>query len=389
MKTLYLDCQAGIAGDMSVAALLDLGLPLPYLQGELAKLPLPKDSFCLTAETVVRQGISATLFHVEATEASHHRHYSDIRQLLAESALHPSVKESAGKIFRKLAEAEAKVHGLELDEVHFHEVGAIDSIVDIVGASVGLQWLGVESLITSPLPLGSGWVETAHGRLPVPAPATLELLRGLRVHSSIGEGERVTPTGAAIVAALAQAGDLPPCTIVATGYGAGTREYADTPNLLRALLLEMSPSVSRDRVVVLETHLDDCSPEILGYLMEMLQSHGALDVSFSPLQMKKNRPGTKLTVIAPPGEADRLGRLVLQETTALGVRFAPMDRMILARENEIRQTSYGPVSVKVVRDGTRILRVTPEYEECRRCALEQGLPLQEVYQRIMLEIGRG
>jgi uncharacterized protein (TIGR00299 family) protein len=386
MKILFLDCQAGIAGDMTVAALLELGVPLTYLETELAKLALPANSFCLGTELVRRGGIAATRFIVDAAEEHTHRHYGEICRLLAESAISPLAREMAENIFAGLAAAEAKVHGVTVAEVHFHEVGAIDAIVDIVGAAICLDWLGVEAIYAAPLPLGSGWVESAHGRLPVPAPATLELLQGLPVHTQIGSGERVTPTGAAIVAALACREPLPAFVPLGIGHGAGSKDFSDTPNLLRAVLGERQVAADRDEVVVLETHLDDLSPAVLGYVMEQLLAAGALDVAYGQLQMKKNRPGIRVTVIAVPDQAEALARLLLTETTALGVRMQPMQRMVLARAEELRETSFGPVRVKVAKDGTRILRVTPEYDECRRLALERKQPLMEICQVLEREL---
>jgi len=389
MKTLLLDCQAGIAGDMAVAALLDLGVPLAGLQEELAKLPLPVGSFQLGTERVSRGGIAAIRFVVSCGPDQPHRHYTEICRLISASDLSPAVKDRAGRIFQRLATVEAKVHGVALDEVHFHEVGAIDAIVDIVGVAIALDWLGITEVYAAPLPLGSGWVETAHGRLPVPAPATLELLKGLPVHTHCGPGERVTPTGAAIVAALASREAQPPFAVLGVGYGAGSREYADTPNVLRAIMGEQTATVDRDEVVVLETHLDDLSPEVLGYAMERLLAAGALDVAYAPLQMKKNRPGVRMTIIAHPAQADELARLVLQETTALGVRLLPAQRLVREREEALRETSLGTVRVKVVREGARVVRVSPEFEECRRLAMALQRPLVEISRLLARELADG
>ena len=387
MKILYLDCQAGIAGDMTVASLLALGVPLSHLEAELAKVPLPAGSYRLATEAVMRGGMAATRFIVEATDQQDHRHYGEICRLLAGSGISPLARELAESVFRALAEAEAKVHGVTVEQVHFHEVGAIDAIVDIVGTAICLDWLGVDAIYAAPLPLGSGWVESAHGRLPVPAPATMELLQGLAVHGQIGPGERVTPTGAAIVAALASREPQPSFVPLGVGHGAGSKDFPDTPNILRAVLGErQQAAVGRDEVVVLETHLDDLAPELLGFAMERLLAAGALDVAYGPLQMKKNRPGVRVTVVARSQQAEELARMLLTETTALGVRLQPVQRMVLAREEEVRETSLGPVRVKVVRDGARVLRVSPEYEECRRLALERQQPLPEVYRLLEREL---
>ncbi|HEX5773860.1 MAG TPA: nickel pincer cofactor biosynthesis protein LarC, partial [Geomobilimonas sp.] len=315
-----------------------------------------------------------------------HRHYTDISGMIEASSLAAGVKERAQRIFYRLAEAEARVHGVEIGHVHFHEVGGVDSIVDIVGTAIALDYLGVTELHVSSLPLGSGWVETAHGRLPVPAPATAELLKGMPVHGDTGPGERVTPTGAAILAALATGFGTPPAMrILGVGCGAGSREFPDVPNILRLVLGEKNGTLHHDDVIVAETHIDDMNPEILGFLMERLLERGALDVAFAPLQMKKNRPGIRLTIISSPSHLDELARMVLTETTAAGIRYYPARRLKLERIMEERETSLGRVRVKVFRDGAGLLRVAPEYEECRQLALERGLPLQEVYRIIERE----
>ena len=386
MKILYFDCFAGIAGDMTVGALLELGVPLAFLEERLATLPIPGSSYRLSAEKVVRRGITATQFHVSITESHHHRHYGDIAAMIANSSLTAGTVEKAQLIFLRLAEAEAKVHGVTIDQVHFHEVGAVDSIVDIVGTALCLDYLGVDAVYASQLPFGSGSVETAHGRLPVPAPATAELMRGMPVHFECGPGERVTPTGAAILSALASDFGTPPAMRVeAVGCGAGTRDFADIPNILRLVLGEKSGSRQRDEIYVLETHIDDMNPEILGYLMERLFANGALDVAFSPLQMKKNRPAVKLTVLSPHAGLDELARLVLTESTAAGVRYYPAERIMLARFQEERETSLGRLRVKVFHDNGKPLRVVPEFEECRRIADELGMTLLEVYRIVERE----
>jgi len=386
MNILYFDCGAGISGDMTVAALLELGVPLELLQRELARLSLPPSSYSLGMERVKRQGIMATRFNVHVGEHQPHRHYTDIAGMIESSSLAAGVKERAQRIFYRLAEAEARVHGVELGHVHFHEVGAVDSIVDIVGAAIGLDHLGVTEIHASPLPLGSGWVDTAHGRLPVPAPATAELLKGMPVHGESGPGERVTPTGAAILAALAtRFGTAPAMRLLNVGCGAGSKEFPDVPNILRLVLGEKDDTLQQDDVMVAETHIDDMNPEILGFLMERLLEKGALDVSFSHLQMKKNRPGIRLTILSSPTHLDELARLVLTETTSAGIRYYPARRLKLERAEEERPTSLGNVRVKVFRNAAGVLRVAPEFEECRRLAIALGLPLLKVYQTIERE----
>lgn len=383
MKVLYFDCFAGIAGDMTVAGLIELGLPIDTLRGELAKLPL--SGYTLAASRTERHHVAGTSFKVTLTrEDQPHRHYSGIAAMIAEAPLKPRVKELAGRIFLRLAEAEAHVHNVPLERVHFHEVGAVDSIVDIVGCAVGIDHLGIERVYASPLPFGRGFVKTAHGMLPVPAPATAYLMRGMPLAGEIGEGERVTPTGAAIVAALAEGFGAPPAMRVAgIGYGAGEKDFPEVPNLLRLVMGEAEEAGRHEEVLVIETHVDDMNPEIFGFLMERLLDAGALDVALAPIQMKKNRPATRLTVIARPEDLDRLSEIVLAESTAIGLRYYPVRRITLARSLEQRQTSLGAVRVKVLENG----RVTPEYDCCREIALARGIPLVEVYRTVEREIG--
>jgi uncharacterized protein (TIGR00299 family) protein len=388
LNILYFDCYAGISGDMTVGALLDLGVHLDLVRDELARLPLPLSGYTLSAEETSRRGIRAVKFSVRVAEEKTHRHYADIAGMIERSSLPTEVKETAGRIFLRLAEAEAKVHGVEVDHVHFHEVGALDSIVDIVGTAICLHHLNIHEICASPLPLGGGFVETCHGRLPVPAPATAELLRGLPVHGELGKGERVTPTGAAILASLATGFERPPVfTVEKVGCGAGDRDFGDVPNVLRLFLGTTAPSPVGDEIRVLETHIDDGNPEILGFLMERLLEAGALDVAFSPAQMKKNRPGVRLTVLAPPELLDTLARMVLLESTAIGVRYYAAKRLKLERSLEERATSLGMVRVKVIRDGENLVRIVPEFEECRAIARERGIPLQDVYSIIERETG--
>jgi uncharacterized protein (TIGR00299 family) protein len=353
----------------------------------LTKLGIPLSSYSIREEKTRRKGIGATKFSVHVEEHQPHRHYPDIAAIIEASRLSEGAKERAQRVFFRLAEAEAKVHGVEIGHVHFHEVGAIDSIVDIVGTAICVDYLDVAEIHVSPLPLGGGYVETAHGKLPVPAPATAELLRGIPVHGRLGEGERVTPTGAAIVAALGSSfGDPPEMTVGNVGSGAGDRDFPDVPNILRIFSGIKAPApLLRDQLYVVEANIDDMNPEILGFLMERLFSLGAADAAFSPLQMKKNRPGVKLTVLTPPDLLDTITRTVLMESTAIGIRYHPVARMKMERVVEERSTSLGLVKVKVIREAGAVLRVVPEYEECRRIAVEKGMPLLEVYKIIERE----
>lgn len=383
MKTLYLDCQAGISGDMAVAALLDLGVPLEHLQAELAKVALPEGSYALATQPTERHGMTALKFEVTVHDHHSHRHYSGIDTLIGASGLADGVKETARRIFRRLAEAEARVHGVPLADVHFHEVGAVDSIVDIVATAVCLDYLNIEKIFISALPLGSGFVDTAHGRLPVPAPATAELLTGLPVHGDSGPGERVTPTGAAIVATLADGFGMPTgMKIDKIGYGAGGKNFADMPNILRAFVATVACEGVNGQVIVVEANIDDSTPEILGYAMERLLAEGALDVWFTPIQMKKCRPATTLSLLCPPGELEKLAGTLLRETSAIGVRHYPVSRTVLQRSIEERQTTLGKVRIKVSEQGEK-----PEFDDCRRLALEHGLPLIDVYRIVEKELG--
>ena len=385
MKSLYLDCYAGISGDMTVGALLDLGVPLEYLRGELDKLELSSGSYELSTSQTERQQMPALKFDVAVHDHHTHRHYAGIDSMIAASGLSDSVKDRARRIFRRLAEAEALVHGVAVADVHFHEVGAIDSIVDIVGTAICLEYLGVEAVYVASLPLGSGFVETAHGRLPVPAPATAELLKGLAVHGDCGAGERVTPTGAAIVAALASGLAKPPAMVLEkTGCGAGGKDFADCPNILRAFLGRSDEKAdSDDDVIVAETNIDDSTPELLGYAMERLLEEGALDVFFTPIQMKKGRPAVMVSFLCRPEQLDQLAQLLLVETSAIGLRYYRADRVVLQRRVVEQQTEFGSVRFKQVFDRSgNVLRASPEYEDCRRIAREKEIPCRDIMERL-------
>ncbi|MFQ5695079.1 MAG: nickel pincer cofactor biosynthesis protein LarC [Terriglobia bacterium] len=380
MKLCYLDCFSGISGDMLLGALVDAGLPAETLEAELRKLPLKNWSLKLTRTR--RGALAATKLDFESHEAHHHRTWKTIRELIEASALTAGVKQRAQTIFQRLAEAEAAVHNVSVDNVHFHEVGALDSILDIVGAAIAFEALGLERIVASRLNLGGGTVETAHGRLPVPAPATAALLRNAPVYSSGIDAELVTPTGAAIVAAQAAAfGPLPPLTLQASGYGAGTRELAEQPNVLRVLIGESRESQrasDEPEVAVIEANLDDMSPVVGGYVLEQALAAGALDVFYTPVQMKKNRPGVLLTVIAPPEKADALSHLIFEQTTTIGLRLYHARRRTLERAHVSVATPYGAVRVKVARLNGHVLNAAPEYEDCRRLAREKSVPLKQV-----------
>jgi uncharacterized protein (TIGR00299 family) protein len=378
-KILYFDCFSGISGDMTLAALIDLGFPQENLRQELAKLGL--GNYSLEIFQGSRGGISALGVEIKGgAREEHHRHFSDIRKMIERSSLELDVKEMSLGIFRRLAEAEAKVHGQKVEEVHFHEVGAVDSIVDIVGTAIAIHHFKPVQILSSELPMGRGFVQCQHGRLPLPAPATLEILKGYPIKHVDVEGELVTPTGAAIVAVLSSGVSLLNSMKVGKiGYGMGKKEFPDRPNLLRLILGEAIETYQADRVAVLEANIDDMNPEFYDYLMERLFERGALDVSLSPLLMKKNRPGTLLRVIVEESNAEALSELILLESTTMGVRRHMVDRKKLPREVKEVETKYGRVRVKVSGE----TRFQPEYEDCKRLAIERGVPIQEVYQETL------
>jgi pyridinium-3,5-bisthiocarboxylic acid mononucleotide nickel chelatase len=378
MSILYLDPFSGVSGDMVLGLLIDLGVDTAELAAGLESLALP--GWTLEARCEQRRGIVGTRALVHCEEQHHHRSWADIDRLLAQSPLEPEPRELARRIFRRLGNAEARVHGVTLETVHFHEVGALDSIIDIVGAAIGLTRLAPRQVVCAPLPLGRGLVDTAHGRYPLPAPATVEVLRGAPVTAGDCAFELVTPTGAAIVAEIARFGPLPALTLARIGYGVGSRDLADRPNLLRGLLGRGdSGGLESDEVTVLESHLDDSNPEWLGALIEQLLAAGALDAGLTPLQMKKNRPGLRLTVVAPPHAEAELARLILRESSASGIRLRRERRLKLRREGRSIDTGLGPARVKLLFDGAELLRVTPEFESCRELAAAAGRPLPEVY----------
>ncbi len=380
----YLDCHSGISGDMFLGALLDAGLPIDTLRNALAALPV-KD-YQLTLEPFHDKGIHGSRFDVVLSEQEQPtRHLSDIVALLHASTLPIRVRDIALAIFQCLAEAEATVHGSSIEEVHFHEVGAIDAIVDIVGAAIGVEALEISQLYASPLPLTSGHVKTAHGLLPVPAPATLEILRRVKApwRSCPIEGELVTPTGAAILATLVHF-ETPAIAIEKIGYGFGQKRLP-WPNCLRLCLGQTYGAsnicdADTDWVTVIESHIDNMSGELLGGLMERLFAAGALDVSYTPLQMKKNRPATLVTVICPSEEGDALALVLLRETSTLGIRIQQVQRLKAQRSQVQIETPLGMMTVKMKCLGTRVISATPEYEECQRIANERCLPLAEVYE---------
>jgi len=379
----YIDCFSGISGDMFLGALLDAGLSLKELQEHLALLDLHGYELVISRKN--SGAIAATALTVVSGEKHPHRGLGDIRKIIEKSGLDPDCKDKAIAVFSLLAQAEARVHGTTPEEVHFHEVGAVDALVDIVGAVIGLSLLRINSLSCAPLPMPRGWVECAHGRLPIPAPAVCELLKGVPAYGVALEQELVTPTGAALVVALAGSfGPMPAMRIDSVGYGAGTRELANgQPNLLRLLVGCPLQVAEAQEVEVIETHLDDWSPETFPYLSERLFALGALDVALIPIQMKKGRPGFLLRAICAPAAALAVKECILSETTAIGLRFRSEQRWTLPRETGTVATRWGAVRVKKITTPTGEV-LTPEYEDCKRLATEQAIPIKEVY----AEVGR-
>jgi pyridinium-3,5-bisthiocarboxylic acid mononucleotide nickel chelatase len=388
MKIAYFDCFSGISGDMVLGALVDAGASLAQIESELRRLPVP--GWKISAEKVTRNGLAATRVKVGTSETHAHRSLHEILPLIERAGLPPRVAERASNIFRRLGEAESRVHGLPIEKIHFHEVGAVDAIIDIVGAAAGFEQLGIESFACSALNVGRGHVDTQHGRLPVPAPATAELLRGAPTYSSGIERELVTPTGAAIVSAMeSKFGPQPPMSVAAIGYGAGSADLAEQPNVLRIFIGE---SVAREtgasgdgEIVVLEANLDDMSPQVYGYFAERALEAGALDVFSTPVQMKKGRPGQLVTVLCEPALRDAMTNLIFRETTTLGVRSSHVQRRTLQRESVAVETSVGSIRVKVARLNGDILNVAPEYDDCRKAAAERGVPLKQVMAEVTSE----
>jgi uncharacterized protein (TIGR00299 family) protein len=419
-KTLYFDCFSGAAGDMVLGALLDLGLPLDALKAALGSLAI--DHGTITSERVLRAGVSSTKFRLLEPEPAHahshaghgqhehhhgehghghhhdhephqhadapgnrhhtgHAHHSlkEIGQYIERSALSPQGKSRAHDMFRRLAEAEAAIHDMPVERVHLHEVGALDSIVDIVGAVFGMEWLGATEIASSPVNVGSGTVRCAHGVFPVPAPATVRLLQGVPIYSHGVARELTTPTGALVLTTYATTfGPMPPMTVTQIGYGAGDADFAGHPNVLRLMVGESVAPAGVERIVAMECEIDDMNPQLFGPLMDRLHAAGALDVFYAPVQMKKNRPGTLVTVIAPPEKRLQLSGILFTDTTTIGVRYQEMHRERLEREMRGVDTPVGTIRFKVARRDGRIVNVSPEFEDCAKAAAEHGLAIKEV-----------
>jgi len=378
MKTLYFDCFAGASGDMILGAMVAAGVDPNALREQLALLNV--EGFKIDFEAVNRSGLSATYARVETVHEHKHRHLADIRRIIESSGVAAGAKDLALRIFTRLAEAEARVHNEPIEKVHFHEVGALDAIVDVVGAAICFDLMKIDRFVSSPLHVGSGMVQMAHGRFPVPPPAVTELLRGVPFYSGDIKGELLTPTGAAIITTVCnEFGPIPSIKTDCTGYGAGTREYEDFPNVLRVLIGETEVHDTADeRLWMIETNLDDVSPQIIGHVMDRVFELGALDCYFTPVQMKKNRPGVLLSVLCERDEKEAVMKLLFTETTTLGVRSYEVERRALRRSVVQVETQYGPIGVKVAHLNGRVVNEMPEFEECRQAAIGAGVPLKVV-----------
>jgi len=386
VKVVYFDCPSGAAGDMIMGALVDAGVPFDAFRAELRKLAL--SGWDLVRRDVMKGAFRATKVDVaiDGTAQPHHRSLADILAILDASPLSASIKTRAARIFERLADAEARVHGTTREAVHFHEVGAVDAIVDVTGGVLALDMLGAEAVYVSALPLGGGFVGGAHGRMPVPGPGTAELLRGFPVVDTGVRAELVTPTGAAILTTLARpAVRIPPMVVSAVGYGAGTRDLPDTPNVLRCFVGEAVGQAGAETIVQLETTIDDMSPQLYEPLIERLFEAGAVDVFLTPVIMKRSRPGTVLTALCPRERVGELARALFEESSTIGVRWTEYQRATLAREVVTLTTTYGPVPFKVSRLEGRVVTVTPEFADVARIARDKALPVREVLDQARAE----
>lgn len=382
MKIIYFDCFSGVSGDMILGALIDAGLDIAELEAELAKLNVP--GYKIGAEKTARNSISGTKFSVEVS-GEHHpkRNLGDIIQIIDRSALDEDIKEQSKKTFTNLATVEAGIHGESIEEIHFHEVGALDSIVDVIGAFIGIKKLGIEAVYSSKMHLGTGFVQSRHGSLPIPAPATLALLKGIPVYSTGIKAELTTPTGAAILVTLSRSfGNMPPMKVEKIGYGAGSREL-EIPNLLRVYIGQTEESgYIEENLVLVETNIDDMNPEFFDYVSTILLEKGCLDVFMTPIYMKKNRPAIMLSVLTGPDKLDEILSIIFRETTTLGVRVNRLERKSLTREVIPVETRYGRIKVKVSKIEDQVKNITPEYEDCKEAALREGVPLKDVYDEV-------
>jgi pyridinium-3,5-bisthiocarboxylic acid mononucleotide nickel chelatase len=382
-KTLYFDCFSGASGDMILGALLDLGLPIDALRRALGSMAIEYGE--VTAERVTRAGLTATKFRViekpgepDGRGQHGHHHLKHIVAAIRRSALTAGSQDRAVQLFERLAEAEAAIHNTPIERVHLHEVGALDSIIDIVGAVYGFEWFGIDDIVSSPLNVGGGTVTCAHGVFPVPAPATARLLLNVPVYGN-GASELVTPTGALLVTSYAREfGPLPAMRLERIGYGAGDRDPRETPNVLRLVLGERAAAAAAERIVTIECEIDDMNPQLFGPLMDRLSEAGALDVFYAAVQMKKNRPGTLVTVIAHPAKREAIAAVLFAHTTTIGVRYQEMLRDRLDREIQSIETPVGPIRFKVATRDGRVLNAAAEFDDCARIASERGVPIKDV-----------
>ncbi len=387
MKIAYFDCFSGISGDMTVGALLDAGLKIETLEKELKKLGL--SGYQLEVNKVAKKGISATRFKVKIEEEGVGRRFKDILTIFKKSKLDEEIKKETKKIFLNIAQAESKIHQKDIDKIHFHEIGGLDSIIDITSAVIGIKTLGIEEIHSSALPMGKGFVKCAHGVIPIPAPATLELLKNIPTYSGGIESEMITPTGAAIISTLAKSfGERPLMKIERIGYGAGEKEFT-IPNLLRVSIGEkilkdknLKDGYVSDEAVLIETNIDDMNPEFYDYIMDQLFSQGALDVFLTPIQMKKNRPAHMLSIIVYEQNLKEILEVLFSESTTLGVRVREVKRLRLGQQNFIAETKYGKIRVKVGIFKGEIKNVAPEYEDCKKMAKQHKIPLKEIYEEV-------
>lgn len=378
MEIAYFDCFSGISGDMILGSLIDLGLDIEYLKNEFKKINI--SGYEINAEKIKKRDISCIKVNITVKDKQKYRSLKEINALIDKSELNPEVKKKSKDIFLKLAKAESKVHNIDIDKIHFHEIGAIDSILDIIGAVIGLDKLNLKKIYCSTIPVGRGFVKSAHGKLPIPAPATSELLKGIPTYSTKVEGELVTPTGAAIISSLTESfGEMPLIQIEKIGYGAGKSDF-DHPNLLRIFVGESLENYNTDVVNVIEVNIDDMNPEYYEVVFEKLLKNGALDVYLTNIQMKKNRPGIKLSIITPLEITNQLTDIIFNETTTFGLRIYKTDRKKLFVEKVKVKTKYGEITIKIGKTKDEIKLISPEYEDCKKLAQENNVSLKEIYE---------
>ncbi len=380
----YFDCFSGISGDMVLGACVDLGVPLKWLKNELNE-KLSLSGYDITAGTVMRHGLTAQKVTIRIEKDEDSRDYAKIRSMIEQSRFTGTIKEKSLEIFERIAVAESEIHGCEKEKVHFHEVGGVDAVVDIVGSVLCMEYLGIKRVVSSKLPLGKGFTSCMHGTIPIPSPATIAILKDVPVYGSGIESELVTPTGAAIIVSIADRFEnLPEITVKNIGMGAGSRKLENIPNILRIITGEFH-SESNEQVVMVETCIDDMNPEIYGFLMECLFEDGALDVYWIPVFMKKNRPGTMIQVICRLDCRDKIIKRILSETTSTGLRFYHVQRQILERKHTVIESQFGRINVKQVKGPDGSIKNIPEYEDCKKIAREKNIPIKVVYDTIAKE----